>query len=323
MLGLFDFVYLTYDNEKLIDFLIQHHVLTSTITCSECGNDITINKKTLMYRCQKRYYVKNVHKKRVAKQCNFYKSAKVGTWFHKSHLDVATICKIAACFLMLRHPRQDDTQSETGVSSTTVVDWFNFCREVCVFWAEKNSEKLGGPGHIVEIDEAKLGTRKYNRGRLIKGHWIFEGYEQDTKKVFIVPVEDRSEKTLLACIKEWILPGTTIVSDCWKSYNCLNNEDFQHLTVNHSYNFVDPDTGAHTQHIERVWREVRGNIPRYGTKEDHVLGYLCEFLFKRAHSRLERIETFFDIIGELYPPLSTDLESPISKSQEEPSTSTV
>jgi len=52
-------------------------------------------------------------------------------------------------------------------------------------------------------------------------------------------------------------------------------------------------TGAHTQHIERDWREVRGNIPRYGTREGHVLGYLAEYLFKRAYSRLERIETFF------------------------------
>ncbi|KYN12719.1 hypothetical protein ALC57_15110 [Trachymyrmex cornetzi] len=93
-----------------------------------------MDKETLMYRCRKRYYVTNVHKKRVSKQCRF-KSTKTGTWVDKSHLDVATICKIIACFLMLRHPRQDDTQVETGVSSpNTIVDWFNFCREVCVFW---------------------------------------------------------------------------------------------------------------------------------------------------------------------------------------------
>jgi transposase-like protein len=168
-----------------------------------------------------------------------------------------------------------------------------------VFWADKHSEKLGGPGHIVEIDEAKLGRRKYNRGRLVKGQWIFGGYERESKKIFVVPVEDRTTDTLLGCIKEWIVPGTTIVSDCWKSYDCLKHEGFQHLTVNHSYNFVDPQTGkkylkfiitdnlcisillislyfiflyififtgAHTQHIERVWREIRGNIPKFGRK---------------------------------------------------------
>ncbi|XP_071577667.1 uncharacterized protein, partial [Temnothorax nylanderi] len=194
--------------------------------------------------------------------------------------------------------------------------------QVCVFWAEKHSEKLGGPGCTVEIDKAKIGKRKYNCGRLVKGQWIFGGYERGTKKIFIVPVQDRTEETLLACIKEWILPGTTIMSDCWKSYNCLNNEGFQHLTVNHSYNFVDPETGANTQSIERVWREVRSNIPRYGTREDHVLGYLSEYLFKRAYSRLERIENFFDVIAEIYPPTFTSEDQPGTSRDQEPSTST-
>ncbi|XP_032684343.1 uncharacterized protein LOC116850320 [Odontomachus brunneus] len=136
---------------------------------------------------------------------------------------------------------------------------------------------------------------------------IFGGYERESRKIFIIPVQDRTEDTLLQCIKECILPGTTVISDCWKSYNCLNSEGFQHLTVNHSYNFVDPETGAYTQHIERVWREVRGNIPRYGIRSDHFIVYLSEFLFKRVHSRLERIEVFFDIIAEMYPPLIEDL----------------
>jgi len=66
------------------------------------------------------------------------------------------------------------------------------------------------------------------------------------------------------------------------------------------YSFI----GAHTQHIERVWRKIRGNIPKYGTKEDRVLGYLSEYLFKRVYSRLERIEAFFKVIAELYSPFS-------------------
>jgi len=31
-----------------------------------------------------------------------------------------------------------------------------------VFWLEQRSEILGGSGVVVEIDEAKIGHRKYN-----------------------------------------------------------------------------------------------------------------------------------------------------------------
>jgi len=49
MLGFLEFGHLTYEPQKLIDFLIQHNVLKSVIKCSECGNDVHINKKTLIY----------------------------------------------------------------------------------------------------------------------------------------------------------------------------------------------------------------------------------------------------------------------------------
>ncbi|XP_018398121.1 PREDICTED: uncharacterized protein LOC108776107 [Cyphomyrmex costatus] len=186
-------------------------------------------------------------------------------------------------------------------------------KKVCVYWAEKNSTKLGGPNSIVEIDEAKIGKRKYNRGRIIDGKWIFGGYERDTKKIFLVPVADRTEETLTQVIEEWILPGTTIMSDCWKSYKNLNSKNFQHLTVNHSINFVDPDSGAHTQHIERVWREVRSNIPRYGTRSKHLVDYLAEYLFKRVHKYNERLQSFFCVIAELYPPKTFQDETDVSE----------
>lgn len=83
-------------------------------------------------------------------------------------------------------------------------------------------------------------------------------------------------------------------------------EGYIHLTVNHSYNFVDPDTKAHTQNIERAWRDTYGNIPRYGTRK-HYAGYIAEFLFKRTKfkrkfSFSKRIEAFFDIMAKYYSP---------------------
>lgn len=48
----------------------------------------------------------------------------------------------------------------------------------------------------MEIDKAKIGKRKYNKGRLITGQWVFGGFERDTKKLFIEPVSERSAEML-------------------------------------------------------------------------------------------------------------------------------
>jgi len=54
----------------------------------------------------------------------------------------------------------------------SVVDWSSFCREVCQLWLEQRSEVLRGTGVVVEIYEAKIGHRKYNRGRWVDGFWV-------------------------------------------------------------------------------------------------------------------------------------------------------
>jgi len=45
-------------------------------------------------------------------------------------------------------------------------------------WLINKQPQIGGNGLIVEIDEAKFGRRKYNRGRLITGQWLLGGIER-------------------------------------------------------------------------------------------------------------------------------------------------
>lgn len=65
----------------------------------------------------------------------------------------------------------------------------------------------------------------------MEGQWVFGGFEVGTGRVFMVPVESRGKDVLLPIIKEWIKKGTTIISDCWKAYNCLEDEGYKHVKV--------------------------------------------------------------------------------------------
>ena len=65
---------------------------------------------------------------------------------------------------------------------------------------------------------------------------------QTTKPIFL-HVPTRDAQTLQAIIRETVPGGSTIVSDGWRGYIGIDQHNYQHLTVNHSMNFVDPNTG--------------------------------------------------------------------------------
>lgn len=90
-----------------------------------------------------------------------------------------------------------------------------------------------------------------------------------------------------------------MISDLWKSYDCLQNEGYQHLIVNHSLNFVDPNTGAHTPGIENTWWGVKRSMPRTGTSNDLFDSYLQEWLW-RQHYKSDPFGNIIEDIADLY-----------------------
>ncbi|KAI6653003.1 hypothetical protein LOD99_4080 [Oopsacas minuta] len=186
-------------------------------------------------------------------------------------------------------------------SPNTVVCWKNFMRDVCIEDLIINQEPIGGPGTVVEIDESKFGRRKYNRGRLLTGQWVFGIYEQGTDNVLMIPVPDRSGATLLPIIQRYVLPGTTIHSDEWAAYNVVPAVGYDHHTVNHSENFVDPIDGTHTQGIENAWGVVKKRQRRGQTTNPELLeSHLIESCWRRKNKG-NILNSIVKCIRELYP----------------------
>ena len=70
--------------------------------------------------------------------------------------------------------------------------------------------------------------------------------------------------------------------------------------MNHSENFVDPYTGAHTNTIEGLWNAVKKKLKRMcGTFKHQLPSYLDEFNWQRVYPG-EHSE-MMQHIAELYP----------------------
>ena len=108
-----------------------------------------------------------------------------------------------------------DASDESDVARKTVIDYYSFCRKICDIVINVDSQPIGGPGHIVEIDETHVRTRKYNRGRTSRSQreqiWVFGGIDRDTKEAFAVDVPKRDKATLMPLIHKFIRPGTKIM----------------------------------------------------------------------------------------------------------------
>ena len=81
--------------------------------------------------------------------------------------------------------------------------------------------------------------------------WVLGGVDRNTGQCFLLPCPDnrRGAEILLPLIRRWILPGSIIYTDEWAAYNSLTAQGYTHGSFNHTYQFVDPETGIHTNTI--------------------------------------------------------------------------
>ena len=192
---------------------------------------------------------------------------------------------------------------ELNIGHTSVVDWSNFLREVCAADLLANPVVIGGPGRVVEVDESLFTKRKNHQGRVYPQQWVFGGICRHTRESFMFTVPDRSGPILLPIIQQSILPGTTIMSDMWAAYGGIAAMGFQHLQVNHTYNFVDPVTGAHTQNVECSWKNAKmRNKRQHGTHRQMLDSYLCEWMWRQRNRNVNLFDKIIMDIVAHFPP---------------------
>lgn len=182
-------------------------------------------------------------------------------------------------------------------------------RDICSFKLTSiPAIQLGGPGHIVQIDESLVARAKYHRGRNVPERWVFGMLDTSTKKGVILFVDARTREVLIPLIQKHIIPGSEIWSDGWAAYRNLSSLGFVHKVVNHNEEFVAED-GTCTNAVEGYWARLKKycrqiDVLKSSMIEEHIDEFLWrqEFCSGPPHRNGRRVfHKLLEHIREKYP----------------------
>jgi hypothetical protein len=285
------------NKDSAISFLKEKSLLQLDIFCNKCDAPLVWNGKDII-RCNSRIE---------GKKCHGETSIFKGSIFFRLNVDFRSV--VFFLYEWCVDTPIERAAFEYSCSSATISRWYKKFRKIALLdKLFRQDYAIGGPGVVIEIDETCIVKNKNHQGRqLAHQKWFFGGVVRgDNTKCFIEAVEKRDQVTLLEVILRRILPGSKIVSDCWGAYNNLSqifpDYNFTHLQVNHSQNFVDPLSGAHTQSIESLWSVVKRKLRRKGTNYGTVgdlKDKVEEDLFKRIYND-QSFERMIELISLLF-----------------------
>lgn len=275
-----------------VEYLISKSVFYISFDCPSCSFPMKRYEESFCFRCNRR----------LCSSRGTRISMRIGTFFHGSALKCIDIMRIA--HLWLSKICVKSAILLLGVSSKTICSFYSHFRQLTTSHLNEESQVIGGNGIDVEIDETKLGKRKYHRGHRVEGVWIVVGVERTPeRRVFLVSVTNRNFDTLRNIILQHVAPGSNVITDMWKGYSNLESLGLSHCTVNHSLYFKDPMTGACTNTVEGTNNALKMSIPIRNRTQTGIVDHLGEFIWRRQNK-----DRLFDAFVEALRDIHYDLQ---------------
>lgn len=259
--------------------VIQHYInirYNRIITCNHCGcNKVhpRINRPRI-YQCSGCGQDFSIFKGTI-----FEKSTtNLVDWFYAIHLFLNAKKGISGLQL----------QRELGVTYKTA---WRMLKQIRLAMGNIQSQQLFEG--IVEMDEAYVG------GNPKKNGIVTSKRGRGTFKIPVIGVRDRTTKQVFAKVAEPNVngqtltgaqlanvltqvaqPGTTVMTDEFRSYRILSKLGYVHFTINHQKEFVKGN--VHTNGIESFWATLKRGV--YGIYHQisfkYLQSYIDEFCFR-------------------------------------------
>ena len=262
------------DPAAVPDYFVQHKLLADSCECIHCNKPMVLHIRptkdtsdAYSWQCINGHCTKRLTTR----------TMRAGSFFEKSRVHLSK-------WLYILYLWSQDTMMKKAAENTSISQTHGACTTKLL----NTPVELGSPGTIVQIDESLFNHKpKYQRGRRAGAHkemWVFG--IADTSRTpaitYMQTVDKRDAATLLPIIQKVVRPSSTVVSDEWAAYRKIQQQlNLDHQTVNHSMNFVDPDTGAHTQNIESYWAKTKYKFKvMKGVSTDALPSYLDERMWR-------------------------------------------
>ena len=225
------------------NLLIQDYWCCGHITSKVMDSDITDKQCFQCNHCKKRISIRKY------------------SFWEKSKLQLTILVAIMYFFAQGSNVTETMKFLAGKVTKKSVIQWYTYFRDIMTTYFQNNH--IIFENCTVHIDETAIrGKRKYNRGRLppVKTRWLFGIVDKTAHKAFVQFVEKRDFIDIIPIISRHVRPGCTIHTDGARVYKNLGMMNYIHNVCVHKENFVDPQTGVHSNWIENFWGNLKIKI---------------------------------------------------------------
>lgn len=255
----------------------QCSILKSEIYCAACFSNL---KEIATTRSSDKFSF--ICKNKNCTKFKNYITIRNGSCLEDLKIDLRKILNVI--YFFSKEEKRKNISEYTNVSESGVGKICSILRKKITIYFAHNVLKLGGPQIIVEIDESMFDFKiKAHRGRAPRNqHWVFGIVDTSfiPARGILKLVENRTGSTLLPIIQNHVLYGSIVRSDEWPAYNGISSLGFVHERICHKREFVNNETGVHTQHIESYWNKQKNRIKiMMGVKKSVLQEFLNMFMF--------------------------------------------
>ena len=268
------------------------------VICPYCGEHHCKVRKDGNYRCNK---------------CKSNFSCLVGTIFENTKVPLPKW--FVAMYLISSHKKGISShQLARDIHVTQTTAWY-MLQKVRLLYKQDDSRGFNG---TIECDEVYIGGREkwkhksmrieHTQGRSTKTKTpvfgmakrdVFvnkDGEEEPVTYVHAFKVQNTSKDTLQTIIQQFVIDGSTVITDEHNAYNGLEKLGYSHAVINHgSDEFVNGV--LYTNSIESFWSHFRRMIHGvyHDVSDKHLQNYIDEAVYRWNTKKDEECQRFSDM----------------------------